>query len=343
MQKKQLATLAIVLVVVLGGYLAYENFIKTSAEENWPERTISNFVFSSAGGGTDQWNRIMCALMEKSLGQRVTVANMPGGNGGTAAAHAWNSDHDGYTWLGCSETITTHPATGSSKQMAKDWQFWVMAGSPGILCVSADSPYRTYGDLVKAEEDGAKKIKIGNSGMGKLWHLKAFIAANVGKINFEHVPYQGSRPAIIACLSNEIDAVSASVGEITDFIVSGKLRPLIMTENEPFELDGFGKVPSAAEFFPDVKKYYPLNQWLGFAMPIDVPQAVKDKTTKAFAAAIGTQDAANFAKEQKATIYNLTGQAANAMVMRQEQVMSWLLFDLGLAKIDPKTVGIQRP
>ncbi len=343
MQKKQLVLLVVALVVIVGGYLAVEKFVKGGAGAKFPSRTIGNFVFSSAGGGTDQWNRMISAIMEKDIGQKITVTNMTGGNGGTAVAHVWNAEHDGHTWLGCSETITTHPATKSSDRMAKDWQFWVMAGSPGVLCVSAEGPYKTYGDLVKAAGEGGRKLKIGNSGLGKLWHLKAYIAANLGKVPFEHVPYQGSRPAIIACLSGEIDAVSASLGEVTDFVASGKLIPVLMTENEPYDLPGFGKIQAAAEVFPEVKSYFPLNQWLGIAIPADCPAPAKQKIDEAFAKAIANPDIARFAKEQQSVIYNLTGAKANDMVVRQEAVMSWLLYDLKLAPVNPETLGIKRP
>lgn len=342
MQKRQMLILAIAIVAAVGGYAVYEHFRKAGGEA-FPTRSISNFVFSSAGGGTDQWNRMMSAIMEKDHGQRITVTNMTGGNGGTAAAHVWNADHDGHTWLGCSETITTHPATGSGERLAKDWQFWVMAGSPGVVCVAADSDYKDYGALVKAAGGGGRKIKIGNSGLGKLWHLKAYIAANIGKIPFEHVPYQGSRPAIVACLSGELDAVSCSLGEVVDFIASGKLRPVLMEENEPYDFPGFGRIPSAAEYFPDVKSYFPVNQWLGFAVPADVPDAAKRKMDQAFAKAIADPEIKKFAEAQQAIIFNLTGDAANDMVRRQEAVMSWLLQDLGLATVSPEKFNIKRP
>lgn len=329
--------------MVVVGYFAYNSFFKTSSTSNYPERAISNVVFSSAGGGTDVWNRFVSSKMEADLGQKINVSNMPEGGGATASAYVWNAAHDGYTWLGCSETITTHPALGASERLAKDFQFFIIAGSPGIICVPADSPYKTWGDFVKAAQENPGELKIANSGLGKLWHLKAYIACDVGKVQVEHVPYKGSAPAIIAALSKEVDAVSASTGEVADFIKSGQLRPIVMEENEDFDYPGYGKVESAAKTFESVKKYYPLNQFLGMAVPKNVPANVIEKIDGVFKKVVSSDEAKKFAEEQSAVIYGLSGKEANDMVIGMESKISWIMQDLGLAKVNPETLGIARP
>lgn len=342
MKKKQVIIAAAVLVVAIGAYFVYSALFSGGAAGNYPERNISTIVFSSAGGGTDLWNRMIGAEMEKELGVKIVVSNMPDGNGGMAVANVWSAAHDGYTWIGVSETITTHPATGSSERLAKDWQFYVMAGSKGIICVPEDSPYQTFADLVQAAKDG-ESVSIANSGLGKLWHLKAYVGTGGDATPIEHVPYQGSKPAIVACLSKEVSAVSASTGEVVEFVKSGQLRPLAMTENESFDYPGYGTVEPVTTVCPEAAQYYPLNQWLGFALPADTDPAILSKIEEAFLRAMQSQEILDFAETQVATIYNLTGEEANEMARRQESSMSWILQDLGLATVDPATLGIERP
>ena len=141
----------------------------------FPTKTITDVVFSSAGGGTDVMNRQLAAIMEKSLGQKMIVTNMPGGLGGTAAEHVWSQAHDGYTVLGVSETASTFLVNAATKHGVKDWIFFIGAGSPGILAVRADSPIKTFQDLVAAAKKAPRAVKVANSGKGKLWHLKAVI------------------------------------------------------------------------------------------------------------------------------------------------------------------------
>jgi len=54
---------------------------QAAAQTKFPERTVNLAVWASAGGGTDQVNRLMGALMEKDLGGKIQVSNMTGGMG----------------------------------------------------------------------------------------------------------------------------------------------------------------------------------------------------------------------------------------------------------------------
>ena len=38
-------------------------------------------------------------------------------------------------------------------------------------------------------------------------------------------------------------------------------------------MKGYDNIPALAEFYPEVKRYFPLQQWLGFAVPKDTPPA----------------------------------------------------------------------
>src|SRR5512139_948727 len=95
--------------------------------QEFPKKTITNVVFSSAGGGTDVMNRQLAAVMEKTMGQKMIVTNMPGGLGGTAAEHVWGQPHDGYTLLGVSETSSTFMVNNATKHGVKDWVFYIGA------------------------------------------------------------------------------------------------------------------------------------------------------------------------------------------------------------------------
>jgi len=309
----------------------------------FPERPITDVVYSSAGGGTDTWNRMICALMEEELGQKVNVSNMTGGSGGEAVVHVFNSAHNGYTWLGHSEGLCTHVVNGYHDIPTREWEFFVIAGSPGVVCVSADSPYETFNDLVAFGKENPNVLKWSTSGVGKLWHIKSFIATNLGAVKVEFVPYAGSRPAIVACLNGEADVVAVSVQEVADFIEAGQLRPIGMMENEDYDLPGFGIIPSVTKTFPEASKYYPLNQFLSFAVPADTPQNVIDKIDTAFKSAIKSSRIEDFAKEQYSTIYGLSGKEAKDMVLKMESVLSWFLADMGLAIKNPADFNIPKP
>src|SRR5881394_1854613 len=66
--------------VFTAALLALCGFV-SSAFAAYPERPITMIVPWGAGGGTDATARIIGALLEKELGQPVTVGNRIGGSG----------------------------------------------------------------------------------------------------------------------------------------------------------------------------------------------------------------------------------------------------------------------
>ncbi|MDB5911572.1 MAG: tripartite tricarboxylate transporter substrate binding protein, partial [Ramlibacter sp.] len=65
--------------------------------QTYPARPITLIVPWGAGGGTDATARIIASLMEKDLGQPVTVVNRTGGSGVVGHAAIAAAPPDGYT------------------------------------------------------------------------------------------------------------------------------------------------------------------------------------------------------------------------------------------------------
>jgi tripartite-type tricarboxylate transporter receptor subunit TctC len=314
------------------------------AGAEYPTKSISVVVHSSAGGGSDVWARKVSALMEKELGVKMVVTNKPGGNGGIAANFVWNSPHDGYTLIGASETSMTYAINGAFDKSVKDaWTYYISGGSPGVIAVLKDSPFQTFEDLVKAAREQPDEVKVSNAGIGKLWHLKAEMFKKYGDVPIKHSPYNGSAPAIVALLSKEVEAVSCSAGEVASYIESGEMRPLVMTENQPYVFPGFGSVPAITEFLPQLNQYLPMSQFLCLIAPKDIPEEAKKALGVAFDAAMETQEMADFIEMQQAVKYAVWGDEADQMAVDMEKKFSWFAQELGIAKVHPEKLGIEKP
>src|SRR6478736_4804310 len=79
------------------GALALLGAAAPAAAQNYPSRPIQLIVPWGAGGGTDATARIIGTLMEKELGQPVTVVNRTGGSGVVGHAAIASAAPDGYT------------------------------------------------------------------------------------------------------------------------------------------------------------------------------------------------------------------------------------------------------
>ncbi len=312
------------------------------AGKKYPARNIHIYIFSSQGGGSDSWARHLAALMEKQLGVHLICNNLPGANGGTGALKVWNESHDGYTLLGGSETSLFF-GVNDVAPMAENWQFFVACGSPGVLAVHRDSPIKTFEQLVDAARANPNQFKVSNSGRGKLWHIKAVQTENAADIKLQHIPYNGSAPAITALLSREVDAVSCSAAEILEYVRGGLLRPLIMTEADGFVFDRGDSVRSVTELYPyNEQQFENLYQWLGFLVPHDVPRDRINVIGRAFEFAMNAPETEKLIRQNKCKKIAVWGDEANQLMLKMQNIASWMSKDLGLAKKDPSELGISR-
>ena len=71
----------------------------TSADIDWPKKSINIVVPFAAGGNSDINARTIAKYLTKELKQPVVITNVAGSGGSIGAAQVKNSANDGYTVL----------------------------------------------------------------------------------------------------------------------------------------------------------------------------------------------------------------------------------------------------
>lgn len=79
-----------------------------AATADYPTKPINMIIPYGAGGTTDVWGRKLAALLEKYLGQSITVNNQGGASGSIGSQFVKEQPSDGYTLLVCAETMGTY-------------------------------------------------------------------------------------------------------------------------------------------------------------------------------------------------------------------------------------------
>ena len=90
----------------------------------------------------------------------------------------------------------------------KPWENWIFmqaANSLASWSVRADSPFKTFEDVVKAAKAKPGSISISTSGTGGLWHELALLVSDAAGIKLKFVPYKGGKKATLAGLQGETD------------------------------------------------------------------------------------------------------------------------------------------
>ncbi|MEJ2165226.1 MAG: tripartite tricarboxylate transporter substrate binding protein [Desulfobacterales bacterium] len=334
--KKILAICLIVLLAAATGVYA--------AGKGFPRRDITNVVVWSAGGGTDTCNRIASAEMAKFLGKNINVINKTGGVGGSVGmSFAYKRPHDGYTLCGLSESCVTAGVQGGWDKRMDVWDYFIVGGSPDIISVTPDTPYKTLTDLVEAAKKEPNSIKAGASAAGSIHHLNLLALENGSGAKFNYIPYTGSAPSQNAAMAGEVSLVVTSLAEQQQLLRGGKLRPLAMLIPDSFTVEGLGTIPSAFDAYPGLAKYLPISQAIGMAVPADTPEDVKAVLVDAFKKAMATDKMKNWAKENYYLISGATGEEARKIFDNLESLFAWTLWELKAAKVDPATLGIPKP
>ena len=333
MKKAMILISVCVLLIISGSVLAGD----------FPKRPIEISCFAGAGGGTDTTDRAIAKAMEPFLGTTINVVNRTGGAGGVALNAVWSKPHDGHYWGGFSESILPASVMGGHHTGAKDWIYYMVGGAPGVISVPSASKFKNLDQLVSAAKANPGTIKASASQSGGIWHTKMIALEKGAGIKFNFIPFNGSHPSQVAAMTGEVEVVLTSISEQAELVKAKKLKPLAMVELKSYDFPGLGTIPAAVDRYPDVGKLLPLDQWLGFAIPADVPKDVVAKIDDAFKKAMETSAIKDLAKNRNMTLYGYYGKKAQKVAHGMESVWTWTLYDLGIAKKSPSEFGIPKP
>ena len=137
------------------------------ATANYPTKPITMIIPYGAGGTTDVWGRKLAALLEKYLGQSITVTNQGGASGSIGSQFVKEQASDGYTLLVCAETMGTYKTMNICDLGYEDFTvISPLVGDPKVLVVGKDSPYNTAEELLAAIKENPGKITMSHSGPG---------------------------------------------------------------------------------------------------------------------------------------------------------------------------------
>ncbi|OEU51096.1 MAG: tricarboxylate transport protein TctC [Desulfobacterales bacterium S3730MH5] len=315
-----------------------------AAGKGFPKRDITNVVVWSAGGGTDTCNRIISAEMAKFLGVNVNVINKTGGvSGSVGMSFAYKRPADGYTLCGLSESCVTAGVQGGWSKKMDVWDFFIVGGSPDVISVTPNTPYKSLADLIEAAKKSPKSIKAAASAAGSIHHLNLLAVEDGSGAKFSFIPYKGSAPSQNAAMAGEISVVVTSLAEQQQLLRGGKLRPLAMLIPDSFDVADLGTIPSAFKSYPNLSKYLPISQAIGLAVRADTPADVKAVLEDAFKKAIATDKLKNWAKKNYYLLSGKTGAEAKAEFDSLESNFGWTLWNLKAAKVDPASLGIPKP
>ena len=260
----------ICLVCLMAASLFAQGASEGSAD-NYPSEHVTVVVPYNAGGGNDIVVRALVEAAKDSFPKGITVENRTGGGGVVGLLYGANSKADGYTITNTPvETVTLpHTPTGAGLKASMFKPIISINESFSCLTVNSSSPYKTLDDFIAAAK--TKVMRMGNSGIGAIWHLGAAALAQEAGIEVKHIPFEGGAVCITELLGNHVDAITVSYDEVRPHVEAGALRVLAVFA--PERLSYAKDVPTAKESGYNVI----CSAWRGISVPANTPDAVADK------------------------------------------------------------------
>ena len=264
------------ILVVGASFLAAPAIV--TAQSAWPTRGPVRLVAQFPPGGlVDSVSRLMAPHLSQALGQTVVVENRAGAGGLVGTDYVSKQPADGYTLLVSHASVHIY-ATATRKVMPFDpvndfSHMGMLVEAPMVLLVRAQSPFQTLEQYLTAAK--TRPVRYGSSGIGSANHLFGEMLKIEGKApNHDHIPYQGSAPAMQDLLGGQIDSVLDPITTNVTQLKAGSLRALAVST--PNRLPALPNIPTFAEMgFPKLTG----SQWLGLSAPKGLPAPIVQRLT----------------------------------------------------------------
>jgi tripartite-type tricarboxylate transporter receptor subunit TctC len=256
------------------------------AETAFPSRPVHLFVPYAAGGGVDILARTLGEAVSRQWGQSVVVENRPGAGGIVASQTLVTSAPDGYTLMVVASGHATNPFLYPKIPYDTFRDFTpisILASSPNILLVRADSPFKTLADVIAQAKAKPGSLSFGQSGNGTSTHLAGELLKKLAGFDMSAITYKGGAPAINDLLGGQIPMSFNNAPESLGQLEAGALRALAVTttKRSPF----LPNVPAMSETVPG----YDIEVWWALLGPAGMPADLVAKISRDFVAALNTE------------------------------------------------------
>jgi tripartite-type tricarboxylate transporter receptor subunit TctC len=298
---------------------------------DYPVRPITFIVPWGAGGGTDAVGRVMASLLERDLGRPVNVVNRTGGSGVVGHSAIANARPDGYTiGILTVEIAMMHHQKLTKLTGASFTPLGLINLDPTAIQVRPDSPYKNFGELLKAIREQPGKLKASGTAHGGIWHVSLCGLLQEQKIAPDAVvwvPSASNAAGLLDLVAGGVDLVPGSHPEGRSLIDAGKVRSLAILDDNPTQL--YPHVPTGAQA---IGTRWSMGAWRGIGAPKNLPKAIQARLEAAVKKAYESKEFEEF-MTQRGFGRKWAGPTEFAAFMAQEdEKMGVVMKAVGLAK-----------
>jgi tripartite-type tricarboxylate transporter receptor subunit TctC len=289
-----------------------------SAPPPYPLRPVRWVVPYTPGGATDVMSRLVCQRLSQRLERTFIVENKPGAGSTVGTEAVINSAPDGHTLLLTSTANAINASFDPSLRFDFAKAIAPVAGLariPLVMVINNDLPVETVAEFVGYAKAHAGRLSAASSGVGTSLHLSGELFKAMAGVDFIHVPYRGSAPALVDLMSGQVQLMFDNVTSSAELVRSGKIRALGVTTRE--RSAALPDVPPIADSIPG----FETSSFYGVGAPRGTPRHVVDLLNREINAALADPEIARALTDLGAL--PITGNAQEFAAMLAVETERW--------------------
>jgi len=221
-----------------------------AAQKDWkPSKPVNVITGFAAGGGMDTLARAVASYINLD-GQTMYVTNVVGGGGNIGGMEAFHAKPDGHTlYIGSPQANVCNFLSGGLKANLNEKMIYIacIAEDVNVLTVRADSPYKSFEELVAVAKKNPGKLTMASVGSGNSMEASATDIFLQADIKLTYVPYDSASKSRTAVLGANADMLWSQLAEAKSQIDAGELRILAIASEK------------RVNFYPDVPTFMELG------------------------------------------------------------------------------------
>jgi len=247
--------------------------IGRASAAGYPEKPVQYIIPFSAGGESDVAARLQSLLFKTRFGQEMIVVNKPGAGGALGWSQLNGLPGDGYSIMGTNVPhIILQPLEPNTPYKTEDiTPVYFFHYTPDAIVVAAESPHKTYADLVKFAKENPGKVTFAGSAQFSANHMAHERFKRQAGVTTIYVPFKGTGDLIASLLGQH---VTAAMTYSTLAVQQGsKVRLLAIASEKRSPL--FPDAPT----FKEVGLGWAGGAYRGIAVPNSTPPQVRKQVS----------------------------------------------------------------
>jgi len=245
----------------------------------WTDKPVKVLVPAPAGGNIDVIARLLADQLAADLGQPMVVENRPGAGGAIAVQALRTAPADGQTVMVIASNVLTeipHVLKGGFDPLKDVKPAGIVARGNLVMIGAPNVPAKDFKGLVAYAKKNPGSLSFASYSPGTISHYAGMILNQKLELDLQHVPFQGSPPALAQVMGGQIPIMFDGYATSRNLIATGKVQVYAVAAKQ--RLSQLPDVPTLAELgYPDLE----FSNWMGVIVSSGVSAEVQEKIHKA--------------------------------------------------------------